>query len=351
MMKAHRVLGVLWMALCGFLGIAFLWILSRAFIFHPQVLASPRFYIPTLLCLLYLAGAVAGLFLFRGASLARGFVGVVAVLIVMATIAMVFVRGLPWACGIISILAILSVVRLFFPSKPIVVGTVVLLALGTATWIVLPLNIPHRLALAEGRRAIASHKAEPLDLTAQYDTLASNFGNEMTVVPRGFQTFAHVPLQIDGSKCLWGGGYPYHGEGTGAENLLGIPVHRRFETLYVCHTAIFWSPDNAPVYELVFRYDDDDYSVTNQIRYGVDVLDWYANKGRTVLGPTGPNSRMAWHGEYSANGKIVPLRFSLTALKNPKPFMEVTTIDLYSSKSNSCGLILAMTTGRDGLMR
>ena len=338
------------MALGGFLGIAFLWMLLRAVIFHPQVLSWPRFYLATLICLLYLSGAVAGVFLFRGSTWARGFLGSVAVLIVMATIAQIVSQGLPLLCGVVGILAVVSVVLLFVPSKPIALATVVLLALGVGTWIVLQLNIPRRLALAEGRRAIASHKAEPLDLTAQYDTLASNFGNEMTVVPRGFQTFAHVPLQIDGSKCLWGGGYPYHGEGIGAENLLGIPVHRRFETLYVCHGAIFWSPNNATVYELVFRYDDD-YSVTNQIRYGVDVLDWYANKGKVVIGPAGPNSRLAWHGEYSANGKIIPLRFSLTALKNPKPFMEVTSIDLYSCKSNSCGLILAMTTGRSGLMR
>jgi hypothetical protein len=300
---------------------------------------------------LYLAGAVAGFILFRGAPRARRFLGVVAILIVMAAIAQTVWQGLPLLCGVVGVLAIFSVVLLFFPSKAIVVGTVVLLALGTATWIVLPLNIPHWLALAEGRRAIASHKAEPLDLTAQYDTLASNFGGEMSIVPRGFQMFAHVLLQIDGSKCLWGGGYPHYGEGIGTENLLDIPVHRRFETLYVCHTAIFWSPNNAPVYELVFRYDDDDYSVINQIRYGVDVLDWYANKGKTVFGPTGANSRLAWHGEYSANGKTIPLRFTLTALTNPKPFMEVTSIDLYSSKSNSCGLILAMTTGQSGLMR
>ena len=152
------------MALGGFLGIAFLWILLRAFIFHPQVLASPRFYLPTLLCLLYLAGAVAGFSLFHDAPWARGFVGVIAVLIVVATIAMFFAQGLPWACGIISILAIVSVVLLFSPGKRIAVGILGLLALGVATWIVLQLNIPHRLALAEGRRAIASHKAEPLDL-------------------------------------------------------------------------------------------------------------------------------------------------------------------------------------------
>lgn len=349
-MKTHRILGVLWMALGGFLGSVFLWMLLRAVIFHPQFLASLRFYFPTLLCLLYLAGAVAGFFLFRGAPWARGFLGVIAVLIVMATIAQAVSQGLPLLCGVVGILAVVSVVLLFVPSKRIAVGTMVLLALGLATWIVIPHDIRHRLVLAEGRRAIASHKAELLNLTAQYDTLASNFGGEMSVVPRGFQTFAHVPLQIDGSKCLWGGGYPKFGEGIGAENLLDIPVHRRFETLYVCHTAIFWSPNNAPVYELVFRYEDD-YSVTNTIRYGVDVLDWYANKGRTVFGPTGPNSKLAWHGEYFANGKTIPLRFTLTALKNPKPFLEVASIDLYSCRSNSCGLILAMTTGQSGLMR
>jgi hypothetical protein len=35
MMKTHRILGMLWMALGGFLGIAFLWMLLRAVIFHP----------------------------------------------------------------------------------------------------------------------------------------------------------------------------------------------------------------------------------------------------------------------------------------------------------------------------
>jgi hypothetical protein len=349
-MKTHRILGTLWMALCGVLGIVFLWQLLPAVIFHSKVLSSPFFYLATLLCLLYLAGGVAGFSLFRGAQWARRFVGVIAVLIVIATIAgFVAYRSLPGLYYVVGVLAIVSVVLLFFPSKPIVVGTVVLLALGAATWIVLQLNIPHRRALADGRRAIANHKAEPLDLTAHYDTLASNFNREWSVVPSGFQTFAHVPLQRDGSKCLWGGGYPKSGEGIGDEQLLGIPVNRRFETLYVYHTAIFWSPNNTPVYELVFRYEDDD-PVTNQIRYGVDVLDWYANKGKTVIGPTGHNSRLAWHGEYSAEGKTIPLRFFLTALKNPKPFLEVTSIDLYSCKRNSAGCILAMTSGQSGLM-
>ncbi len=236
--------------------------------------------------------------------------------------------------------------------NPIVAGVAILLALGAATWLVVLFNNPQRRALAEGRHAIANHLAEPLDLTAFYDTPTANFDNGWTVVPSGFQTLCHVPLQIDGSMQLWGGGFPQFGAGSGAEEILGIPVNRRFETLYVFHTAIFWSPNNAPIYQLVFRYDDGE-SVTNTIRYGADILDWYGNtnsKGK-VIGPTGHNSRLAWHGDYPENEKIIPLRFSLTALTNPNPSSEVTSIDLYSCKTNSAGCILAMTTGRSGLLK
>jgi hypothetical protein len=221
--------------------------------------------------------------------------------------------------------------------KPIGAGVAALLAVGAATWFVVQFENP---------------RTEPLDLTAYYSTFASNFENEWAVVPSGFQTFDHVPFQIDGSILLWGAGFPQYGGGTGAEEIVGIPVNRRFETLYVYHTAIFWSPNNAPVYELVFRYGDGE-SVTNTIRYGADILDWFANadSGGRIIGPGSHNSRLAWHGEYSANGKITPLRFSLTALVNPKPSFEVASIDLYSCKTNSAGCIMAMTTGRSGLLK
>ncbi len=73
-------------------------------------------------------------------------------------------------------------------------------------------------------------------------------------------------------------------------------MHRKFETLYVYHAVFFVSPPvNTPVYELVFRYADGD-AVTNQIRYGTDVLDWYSERGtRQVKGPTGPNAKLAWY--------------------------------------------------------
>jgi len=236
--------------------------------------------------------------------------------------------------------------------KVIAQGVVVLLAAGAATWWVVQWENPQRRALAEGRRAIARHLAEPLDLTGFYDTSADNFNNAWAVVPTGFQTFCQVPFQIDGSLQLWGAGFPQYGGGSGAEEILGIPVNRKFETLYVYHTAIFWSPNNVPIYQLVFRYADDE-SATNIIRYGADIMDWYANltKQGQVVTPRGRHSRLAWHGTYAAgDGKTTPLRISLTAMPNPRPAVEVTAIDLYSCKTNSCGCIMAMTTGKAGLM-
>lgn len=236
--------------------------------------------------------------------------------------------------------------------KPIVAGVAALLAAGAITWLVVWFMNPQRRALAAGQRAIAEHLAEPLDLTVYYDKQAANFDNEWSAVPSGFQTFCRVPLQIDGSLQLWGAGFPAYGSGSGAEEILGIPVNRSFETLYVYHTAIFWSPNNAPIYQLVFRYDDGD-SVTNTIRYGADILDWFANTNRRgeVIAPTSRHSRLAWHGEYSADGKKTLLRFSLTEVANSNPLARVTSIDLYSCKTNSAGCILAMTTGKSGLMK
>jgi hypothetical protein len=238
--------------------------------------------------------------------------------------------------------------------KAIVVGAMVLLALSAATLAFFRLNVPYRLALAGGRRTIANHIAEPRDLTAYYSTPASFFDKitafpAWKAVPRGFQVFANVPLQIDGMICLWGGGNAKMGL-VFPEKITGIEMKRKFETLYIYHAAFFSSPNRTPVYEVVFRYEDGS-SATNQILYGSDVLDWYANRGNNVIGPTGPNSKLAWHGAYSAPGKTQPLRFCLTAVNNPQPAVEVTSIDLFSCKSKTAGCIHAFTTGRSGLLR
>jgi hypothetical protein len=229
-----------------------------------------------------------------------------------------------------------------------VFGTVVLLAMVV---IVSRHKIANQIARAGGRRAIANHTAAPLDLTGSYMQSASDLheSSMWEPVPIGFQVFNHVPLQIDGIMYLWGDGNAKMGADF-PEQVLGIAVNRKFETLYVYHCTFFGSPNNTPVYELVFRYEDD-YSVTNTIRYGVDTLDFNSPGGKKIEGPTGTNSKVAWvGGSFTPDGKR-PLRFILTAINNPKPFLEVKSIDLFSCKNKSAGVVLALTTGRSGLMK
>jgi len=229
-----------------------------------------------------------------------------------------------------------------------VFGTVVLLAMVV---IVFRHNIANQIAKADGRRAIANHTAAPIDLTSNYIRPTSSFRKSgiWGAVPIGFQVFHHVPLQIDGYMLLWGEGNAQSGA-VFPEQVLGIAVNQKFETLYVYHCTFYGSPNNTPVYDLVFHYEDDS-SVTNTIRYGVDTLDFNSPGGKTIKGPTGPNSKVAWvGGSFTPDGKR-PLRFCLTAIKNPQSSLKVTSIDLFSCKNKSAGVILALTTGRSGLMK
>jgi hypothetical protein len=233
-------------------------------------------------------------------------------------------------------------------------GTVVLLVLVAATVFVSRHKIANHIILARGERAIANHIATPVDLTSYYGTSAYYFDLIMSVpawqtVPRWFQVFDNVPLEIGGMICLWGERSAKGGVVL-PEQVLGINVNRRFETLYVCHGAFFASSDKTPVCEVVFRYEDGS-SVTNQLLYGSDILDWNVKRSGTATGPTGPHSKLAWEGGTFTPGKKLPLRFCLTAIENPQPSLEVTTIDLFSCKSKTAPCILALTTGRSGLMK
>jgi hypothetical protein len=242
-------------------------------------------------------------------------------------------------------------------TKTIVIGTAVLLVLAAATvLIVFRHDISNRLTIAKAERAIASHKAAPVDMTPNYTTPASYFPKitsypAWATVPVGFQVFDNVPLQIDGMICLWGAGNANKLKIIFPEQILGIAVNQKFETLYVYHGSFFGSPDKTPVCEVVFRYADGS-SATNQLLYGTDILDWVSkNKGKTPIGPTGSRSKLAWVGGTFTPGQKKPLRLCLTAIENPQPSIEVASIDLFSCKSQTAACIMAMTAGKSGLMK
>jgi hypothetical protein len=232
-------------------------------------------------------------------------------------------------------------------------GTVSLVALAVVTLFVCRHRIAAHRVMAGGKRDIANHIVTPVDLTARYVVSADRFDTLNTKawrsVPRWFQVYANVPFNVDGIICLWGG--------RSAKGGLVLPeadpdigVHQKFETLYVYHAAFFASPNNTPVYDVLFHYTDGS-SATNQVLYGADVLDWNVKRSRAARGPTGSRSRVGWQGGTFTPGKNDPLRFTVTAIDNPQPDTEVTTIDLISCKSDSAPCILALTAGKSGLMK
>jgi RNA polymerase sigma factor (sigma-70 family) len=235
--------------------------------------------------------------------------------------------------------------------KTAVIASAVSLLAGTAT--VMFASSEATNSLASGKRMMAEHIAEPIDLTPNYTTPASYF-DQITqfpawkTVPRGFHVFNNLPLNIDGMICLWGEGNSTKHNLNFPEQIQDIKVGRKFQTLYVYHGAFFQCPEGTPVCKVVFRYEDNS-SVTNALLYGTDILDWVANE--QAISPTGTNSLLAWIGGASSPTSKTPMRFCTTAIANSQPDRVVTSIDLYSCKSRATTCILAMTTGQSGLMK
>lgn len=199
----------------------------------------------------------------------------------------------------------------------------------------------------------AGDEAVPLDLSDRCNFKASDFDRvkqyPWPAVPRGSQTFAGVPLEISGAINLWGERNAKNGL-IFPEQFQGIPIQRQFEALYVCHGAFFEGGRGLPMYEIVFNYDDAT-SASDTIVCGIDVRDWYANRKEVTFGPSGPRSTLAWDCDAPLGDRTQTIRFCLTEVANPHPDKGVTTIDLVSSKTQTASCILAITTGKSGLMK
>jgi hypothetical protein len=237
--------------------------------------------------------------------------------------------------------------------KLIVWGTVAsVLGLVSLTLFLERQNIADHMMVASAERAVAKHIATPVDLTGHYTQQAFSLENSSGFwgeIPWEFQVFHHVPFQLDGMLCLWGAGNARTGAVYPEQNL-GIPVDQKFETLYVYHCTFYNSPKGTPVYNLVFRYEDGE-SATNTMRYGIDTMDFNTPGGNNIKGPTGRNTKVAWIGSSFTDDGKHPLLFSLTAVSNSRPSIKVTSIDLFSSKNQSAGIIFGMTAGPSTLMK
>jgi hypothetical protein len=114
-MKSYRILGILWLAFCCY---ACFNELRALLAIHPTKGLWPAVWVHAGFCLLFLAGIVASLFLFRGTRWARWLVGSLAVFLAVADIAyIVTTKSLPTWTICLGVFVIVSLVLLILP-KP-----------------------------------------------------------------------------------------------------------------------------------------------------------------------------------------------------------------------------------------
>jgi hypothetical protein len=139
-----------------------------------------------------------------------------------------------------------------------------------------------------------------------------------------------------------------------------IPIGRQVNRLHVLHASWqvtmdkygsmdtpIWKtivPDGTPVGHYVWHYADGQERET-PIVYGRDLRDWIRLPGESDP-PLPANSRavLAWTGRSLAPlRKDVQLRLYRCTYENPRPDVEVVSIDLVSNVLRSAPLLVAMT--------
>ena len=110
-MKTQRILGILWLAFCSFIIVFWLW----KFMNNIQPLVG---YFQIFASVVYLFGAVASIFLFRGARWARIAIGIIALSTAILVIWEIWNMGRwPVWDGYFGVFGLVSAVILLFPRR------------------------------------------------------------------------------------------------------------------------------------------------------------------------------------------------------------------------------------------
>lgn len=191
----------------------------------------------------------------------------------------------------------------------------------------------------------------PVDLTAFYDNDPSfNAPGCWQAVPRGLQTLGGIPFLVDGLIQLWGEGPADIGREY-RDSVEGIPATGKFDTLYALHAASFTTEEGVPMAAVVFRYADGS-SATNLVHYGTESRDWWQPLAEHTPMPADSLSKVVWRGDHpSLPDWVKSLRLFGMGIPNPKPTLEVKSVDLVSTRSRVTWVVLALTRGPSGLLK
>jgi hypothetical protein len=212
-------------------------------------------------------------------------------------------------------------------------------------------SVPNR-SLWPTRSSLAT--SNQLDLTDYYTGILSAWfyphfswefaDNDLAALPVGLTVLAGVPFDVRGVIQLRrsepsGGPWRRKWE-TFPVQVEGIPVGRTFHRLHTLLATDEKEAEGRTVGRLVWRYAGGE-RVEFPIVYGEDVRCWWewANEPSEIK-----RGRVAWRGSNPpATEKGATLRLYVSTWDNPRPDVEVKTIDLVSDLTGAAPFVVAIT--------
>jgi hypothetical protein len=165
----------------------------------------------------------------------------------------------------------------------------------------------------------------------------------------GRQTIDGLPFDVDGECALYGksqADWDKQQDDAYPDKITGIEIGRKFAELHLLHMAWWHEFHGCPIAVIQLHYSDGT-TFDFELEYCVQVL---ANRLPTeeqeIL--TDPDSKLIWRGPGPWNGSS---RLIKTVLRNPFPHKKVETMDVMSTRSRACYVLVAATVADAGPSR
>jgi hypothetical protein len=198
--------------------------------------------------------------------------------------------------------------------------------------------------------------ARLIDLTGHYNAFLNfpaylvsyelDFDNDLSALPTGVLTLSNTVFDVRGAILLQAAPRPIYSiyeKRFLPEAVRGIPVNARFRRFHLLHTTqnATAPAENTPVYACVLHYADGERREI-EILFGRDVRDWCQ-----LLDDSKPETDrgfIVWRGtNSSATRQGATLRLYKTTFDNPRPGIEVRSLDLVSRFAKGNPFLIAVT--------
>jgi hypothetical protein len=175
--------------------------------------------------------------------------------------------------------------------------------------------------------------------------------NNLSELPRGIHVFDGIPFDVEGRLQLMGRKWPDLTT-VFPVRARNIEIGRKCSRLHLLHGASGITPDLAGngIARLVLHYADGS-SERISIAAGAQVLDWWGPIYQTgadqdVCQLSSPGSQLAWAGANPCIKQKEPelsLRLYQSTFDNPRPDLEITTIDYVSTVTDAAPFLVGLT--------